>query len=136
MNPFVKHYLMSISLNSMSKFETRDLSSLLEYVKTKGELPKRLVFSLAALIEFYKGKRGEEVINLSDDDDILKLYKDAWKNCDGTEIELREVVTTVLAYKKNWKMDLNEVPGLTDAVNNYLVSIEKLGIKEAIKEVL
>jgi tagaturonate reductase len=136
MNPFVKHYLMSISLNSMSKFETRDLPSLLEYVKTKGELPKRLVFSLAALIEFYKGKRGEEIINLSDDADVLELYKTAWDNCDGTEVALGNVVTSVLAYQRIWKMDLNEVKGLTQAVTHYLINIEKLGIKEALKEVL
>lgn len=136
MNPFVKHYLMSISLNSMSKFETRDLPSLLEYAKTKGELPKRLVFSLAALIDFYKGKRGEEIINLSDDADVLEFYKTAWDNCDGTEVDLREVVTSVLAYQRIWKMDLNEIKGLTQAVAHYLISIEKLGIQEALKEVL
>lgn len=136
MNPFVKHYLMSISLNSMSKYETRDLPTLLEFVKIKGELPKRLVFSLAALIEFYKGKRGQEVTKLSDDEDILELYKAEWNNCDGTEVALRALVTKVLGYKKVWKMDLNEVSGLTDAVTHYLTSIEKLGIGEALKEVL
>jgi tagaturonate reductase len=136
MNPFVKHYLMSISLNSMSKYETRDLPSLLEYVNRKGELPKKLVFSLAALIEFYKGKRGEEDIKLADDEDILELYKSVWGKYDGTEAGLRNVVTTVLGYEKNWKMNLNEVQGLTDAVTNYLIKIEKLGIKEALKEVM
>jgi Mannitol-1-phosphate/altronate dehydrogenases len=136
MNPFVKHYLMSISLNSMSKYETRDLPSLLEYVNRKGELPKKLVFSLAALIEFYKGKRGEEDIKLADDEDILDLYKSVWGKYDGTEAGLRNVVTTVLGYEKNWKMNLNEVQGLTDAVTNYLIKIEKLGIKEALKEVM
>lgn len=136
MNPYVKHYLMSISLNSMSKYETRDLPSLLQYVKIKNELPKRLVFSLAALMEFYKGKRGEEVIKLNDDTDVLELYKTAWDNCDGSEVSLKKLVTTVLSYKKVWKMDLNEVKGLTDAVTHYLVSIEKVGTVEAIKEVL
>jgi len=136
MNPFVKHYLMSISLNSMSKYETRDLPSLLQFVKTKGELPKRLVFSLAALIEFYKGKRGEETIKLSDDADVLELYKAAWDKCDGSEDALKRLVTTILAYKKIWKMDLNDVQGLTQAVTHYLTNIEKLGIGEALKEVL
>ncbi|MGV8981267.1 tagaturonate reductase [Clostridium sp.] len=136
MNPFVKHYLMSISLNSMSKYETRDLPSLLEFVKIKGELPKRLVFSLAALIEFYKGKRGEETIKLSDDEDILELYKTLWNNYDGSEIALKNIVTKVLNYKKVWKMDLNEVQGLTEAVTHYLIDIEKLGMKEAIKKVI
>lgn len=135
-NPFVKHYLMSIALNSMSKFETRDLPSLLEYINRKGELPKKLVFSLASLIEFYKGKRGEEDIKLADDADILDLYKNAWGSYDGTEEGLRTVVAAVLGYEKNWKMDLNKVEGLTNAVTDYLVKIEKLGIKEALKEVM
>ncbi|MBU3172062.1 tagaturonate reductase [Clostridium estertheticum] len=136
MNPFVKHYLMSISLNSMSKYETRDLPSLLQFVKVKNELPKRLVFSLAALMEFYKGKRGEEIIKLSDDVDVLELYKTQWDKCNGSEVALRKLVTTILAYKKVWKMDLNEVKGLTEAVTHNLLNIEKIGIKEAIKEVL
>ncbi|HBN04178.1 MAG TPA: tagaturonate reductase, partial [Bacteroidales bacterium] len=61
-NPFIKHYLMSISLNSMSKFETRVLPSILEYKNRKNELPKKLVFSLASLIYFYKGDRNGEII--------------------------------------------------------------------------
>lgn len=136
LNPFVKHYLMSIALNSMSKFETRDLPSLLTYVERKGTLPKKLVFSLASLISFYKGKRGEEAIALADDDHILELYKNVWANCDGSEESLRKVVTTVLGYERNWKMDLNKVEGLTDAVTYYLTKIETVGIKEALKEVM
>ena len=84
-NPYVKHYLMSIALNSMSKYKTRDLPSLTEYLKRKGELPRKLVFSLAALIEFYKGKRGNEDIKLADDEHILELYKNLWSECDGSE---------------------------------------------------
>ncbi|MFT8343253.1 MAG: tagaturonate reductase, partial [Clostridium beijerinckii] len=74
-NPYVKHYLMSIALNSLSKYKTRDLPSLTEYLKRKGALPKKLVFSLASLIEFYKGKRGDKDIQLTDDEDILELFK-------------------------------------------------------------
>jgi tagaturonate reductase len=136
MNPFVNHYLMSIALNSMSKFETRDLPSLLEFAKRKGELPKKLVFSLAALIEFYKGKRGKEDIKLADDKDILDLYKELWTNCDGSQEAYRNLVTAVLAYEVNWKMNLNEINGLTDAVTENLMKIEKLGIKEALRVVM
>ena len=135
-NPYVKHYLMSISLNSMSKYKTRDLPSLTEYLKRKGELPKKLVFSLAALIEFYKGKRGNEDIELSDDEDILELYNSLWSNFDGTKEGLNNIVTSVLAYEKTWGMNLNDVPNLTQEITKYLVAIESLGIKEAIKIVL
>jgi tagaturonate reductase len=135
-NPYVKHYLMSIALNSMSKYKTRDLPSLTEYLKRKGELPKKLVFSLAALIEFYKGKRGNEDIKLADDEDILDLFKNLWTNCDGTSESLKKVVTGVLGYEKNWGSNLNDVSGLTDKVAGYLEIIEKVGMKEAVKEVL
>ncbi len=53
-NPYIKHYLSAISLNSVSKFKVRVLPSLLEYRKRFGKSPKNLIFSFAKLIEFYK----------------------------------------------------------------------------------
>ena len=53
-NPYIKHYLSSIALNSVSKFKVRVLPSILEYAKRYNKTPKTLVFSLAKLIEFYK----------------------------------------------------------------------------------
>ena len=53
-NPYIKHYLSSIALNSVSKFKVRVLPSILEYNKRYGKTPETLVFSLAKLIEFYK----------------------------------------------------------------------------------
>jgi tagaturonate reductase len=135
-NPYVKHYLMSIALNSLSKYKTRDLPSLTEYLKRKGTLPKKLVFSLASLIEFYKGKRGDEDIELADDEDILELFKELWEKYDGTKEGLNKIVTSVLAYEKNWGSNLNEIPNLADEVSRYLEIIEKVGMKEAIKEVI
>lgn len=134
-NPFIRHLLMSISLNSWSKFETRVLPSLLEYKKRKGAIPQKLAFSLAATIAFYRGKRGEEVIALKDDADLLELLQQAWTKYDGNDASLKEVVTAVLAYTKNWKQDLNQVEGLTDAVTRHLASIVNLGMKEAIHTV-
>ncbi|OOM69750.1 tagaturonate reductase [Clostridium sp. BL-8] len=135
-NPYVKHYLMSIALNSMSKFKTRNLPSLTEYLDRKGKLPKKLVFSLAALIAFYKGKREEEDIELSDDEEVLKLYKNLWTNYDGTSEGIRNITTSILGYEKNWGSNLNQISGLNDEVTKYLEAIEKLGIKEAIKMAL
>ncbi|WP_236894592.1 tagaturonate reductase [Clostridium beijerinckii] len=135
-NPYVKHYLMSIALNSLSKYKTRDLPSLTEYLKRKGTLPKKLVFSLASLIEFYKGKRGDEDIQLADDEDILELFKELWEKYDGTKEGLNKIVTSVLAYEKNWGSNLNEIPNLADEISRYLEIIEKVGMKEAVKVVL
>ncbi|WEG13682.1 tagaturonate reductase [Pullulanibacillus sp. KACC 23026] len=135
-NPFIKHYLLSISLNSLSKYKTRNLPSLLEFVNRKHQLPDKLVFSLAALISFYKGKRGEEEIPLEDEPDCLELVKRLWKDYDGTKESTNKIVHTVLGAEKIWEMDLNEVPGLTDLVTRYLYDIESKGIERAVKTTL
>ncbi|SCY32748.1 tagaturonate reductase [Alkaliphilus peptidifermentans] len=135
-NPFIKHQLMSIALNSTSKFETRVLPSILEYQSRKQELPKKLVFSLSALIAFYKGERNNEKIQLADDTDILNLFKDLWKANDGTEDYLKHLVTEVLGNERIWKTDLNQVPNLTEAVTDYLIKIDELGLEKALQEVL
>ena len=135
-NPYIKHLLMSISLNSFSKFETRVLPSLLEYRNRKGSIPNRLAFSLAATIAFYKGKRGDEAIALNDDAHVLELLKSVWSKADGSEASLKEVVREVLAYDKVWKRDLNQVEGLADAVTDNLINIEKKGMKQAVEELV
>jgi len=53
-NPYIKHYLSSIALNSVSKFKVRVLPSILEYIKRFDKMPDELILSLAALIKFYK----------------------------------------------------------------------------------
>jgi tagaturonate reductase len=135
-NPFMQHFLLSISLNSISKFKTRDLPSLMEYYNRKGELPKKLVFSLAALISFYKGKRGEEEIHLADDQDVLDLFKVQWGQYNGTIDSIKDIVSSVLGYEKVWERDLNQVPGLTAAITNDLYNIESKGMKQALESVL
>ena len=41
-NPFINHELMSITLNSTSKWRARNMPSLLEYAQTAGKLPRAL----------------------------------------------------------------------------------------------
>lgn len=53
-NPYIKHYLSSIALNSVSKFKVRVLPSILEYIARFNKMPETLLFAFAKLIEFYK----------------------------------------------------------------------------------
>jgi tagaturonate reductase len=134
-NPYIKHLLMSISLNSWSKFETRVLPSLLEYKNRKGSIPQKLSFALAATIAFYRGKRGEEAISLNDDLVLMELLKTAWSKYDGSDESIESVVVEVLGFEKNWKMDLNKVEGLTAAVTKHLVNIVNNGMEKAVETV-
>ena len=53
-NPYIKHYLSSIALNSVSKFKVRVLPSITEYIKRFNKMPDTLIFAFAKLIEFYR----------------------------------------------------------------------------------
>jgi tagaturonate reductase len=53
-NPYIKHYLSSIALNSVSKFKVRVLPSILEYIKRFNKMPENLILAFAKLMDFYK----------------------------------------------------------------------------------
>lgn len=61
-NPFIKHYLLSIALNSVSKYKVRVLPSVLEYIKEKNCEPKRLVFSLGGTYRILQNRRRRMMI--------------------------------------------------------------------------
>ena len=135
-NPYVKHALLSISLNSVSKWRARCMPSLLGYVEKFGKLPVHLAFSLAALMAFYTGTeiRGKALIGsrngqeyeILDDMDVLEFFRD---NC---RKDSRDFVTAFLGNENFFGQDLNQVEGLTDAVANYLDDIRANGMRAAL----
>ena len=68
-NPYIKHYLTAIALNSVSKFKVRVLPSILEYRKRFEKSPKALIFSFAKLIGFYKTDMTQ------DDPEVVEFMK-------------------------------------------------------------
>jgi len=110
-NPFIRHELISISLNSISKFRVRVLPTILEYHSRTGELPKNLLRSFAELIRFYKGEIRGESIPLKDEPFVLEFFEKAWKN-----ENLDETVETVLSNVSLWGMDLNQIEGFKSKI--------------------
>jgi tagaturonate reductase len=131
-NPFVKHYVTSIMLNSFPKFKTRDLPGLKTYLERKGVLPKGLVMGLAGICTYYKGgKRGEDEIVPNDDKKITDLLTGLWaEGCTDS------VAEGVLGAEFIWDEDLNKVPGLTDMLKADLKSIQEKGMLETVKTIL
>ena len=131
-NPYVKHFVTSIMLNSFPKYKTRDLPGLKTYLERKGELPKGLVLGLAAIITYYKGgKRGDVEIVPNDDAAIISLLQELWANGD-----VRKVAEGVLAAEFIWGENLNEIPGLTDLITADLELIQREGMRAAVKSVI
>ncbi len=131
-NPYVKHQVTSIMLNSFPKYRTRDLPGLKTYLERKGTLPAGLVLGLAGIITYYKGgKRGEDVIHIQDDEKIVTLLRDLWATrC------TRTVAEGVLGATFIWDEDLNQIPGLTDKVTAYLDAVQEKGMLNVVKEVI
>ena len=137
-NPFVNHELMSISLNSTSKWKARNMPSFLEYIKEKGALPECLTMSLAAYIAFYsndiqsltdaglvcKRPAGNEY-TVSDDRWVLEFYND------HKDASAEELVHAVLTNEKMWDQDLTQIEGLEAKVAADLKLIREKGAKAA-----
>lgn len=142
-NPFVNHELMSISLNSTSKWRARNLPSFLGYWEEKNQLPPCLTLSLAAYIAFYssdiqgltdaglvcKRPRGNEY-TVSDDRWVLEFYYGHRNN------SARELVKAVLSSEKMWGLDLTQIAGLEALVTENLETIRTAGSYEAMKSLL
>ena len=137
-NPFVNHELMSISLNSTSKWRARNMPSFLTYVEEQGKLPACLTMSLAAYIAFYSNDiqelnekglvcrrpKGNEY-TVSDDRWALEFYYD---HKDDTPEAL---VHAVLTNEQMWGQDLTKIEGLEAATVENLKKIRTEGAKAA-----
>lgn len=131
-NPFVKHFVTSIMLNSFPKYKTRDLLGLKTYLERKGVLPQGLVFGLAAICTYYKGgKRGEDEIVPNDDPKITELLSRLWETSD-----IDKVADGVLSADFIWDEDLHCVKGLKELLADDLRLIEKHGMKKAVETIL
>jgi tagaturonate reductase len=110
-NPFIKHELSSIALNSISKYKVRVLPSVLGYISIKKELPKRLLHSLAALIRLYKG----DLLQVNDTPEVIRFFKKVWSTNDP-----EHVAKAVLGNVDFWGIDLNTVSGVNQFVTERL----------------
>ena len=137
-NPFVNHELMSISLNSTSKWKARNMPSFLQYIEKNGKLPACLTMSLAAYIAFYSNDIQEltdaglvckrpkgNTYTVSDDRWALEFFYD--HKGDSEE----DLVKAVLGNEKMWDQDLNKIEGLTDKVTEDLKMIRSEGAEKA-----
>ena len=142
-NPFVDHQLMSISLNSTSKWKARNMPSFLEYIEKFGKLPQALTMSLAAYIAFYSSNiqrlEADGLVCVRPAGNEYKVQDDAWVldfYFENKDIDDAALVKAVLENEKMWDQDLTKIEGLYDTVLADLTLIRKEGAKAAYASVL
>jgi len=141
-NPFIHHAVISISLNSVSKYRARVLPSLKEFVTKNGKVPVRLAFGLAALIAFYRGSeikdgalighRDGKEYQIKDDLKVLEGFAKAWEGFDGSQAATVKLVDTILSQTDWWGKDLRTISGLAEVIVADLELIAAKGMYAAL----
>lgn len=123
LNPYIRHELMSIALNSISKFKVRVLPTMLDYQRLQGKLPQRLVFAMACLLRLYTSDN----FALKDDESYLRFM---------AEIRFFAVPKLIEAFLSNqdfWDQDLTQVTGLVEQLTQQFEIILQQEPREVIE---
>jgi len=131
-NPHIRHYLLSIALNSVSKFKARVLPTIKDYHKKTGGLPDVLTFGFAALVAFYKTD------DANDNPEIMEFFKAQWQQA-GSKPQPEDIAAVVKATCANiafWDEDLNLLPGFAHKVTGYLQSILAVGMQKTLESLV
>ncbi len=136
-NPYIKHALLSISLNSISKWRARCMPSFLEYIQIYGNVPAHLSFSIAALVAFYTGNeirdgalighRGDEEYRVIDDAVVLEFFAE---NSRKSALDLMKLFLSDLRF---FGEDLTAISGVLKLTVKYLDDIREHGMRSAIE---
>ncbi|RBW69729.1 tagaturonate reductase [Bacillus taeanensis] len=141
-NPFVKHYLVDLGLNAVSKFRARVLPLFLHWTEEKKQIPMMMSFSLAALITYYRSKElvgeehmigrcGGEEYKIRDSKEAIKRLHEAWKYYDQTRQGIEKVVWNVLEDEKLWGTNLVAVDKLHSVISDHVKNILEYGMKQS-----
>ena len=126
-NPYIKHLLKSISLNSLSKWEARNYPTLRDNWMRLGMTADCGCMTFAALLAYYNPNSGFEV---NDVPEHVALIRDNW-NSDDLYTTVQNIVQSNI-----FTEDFSQVAGFVPKVAMYLSEIEKMGMATALKKFL
>ena len=129
-NPYLKHYLKDISLNSLSKWETRNFPTVADNFLKRGSKAPLTTFSLAALLVLYSGQ-SEIAFAPTDESDAVEYIQSAFDRD-----QIGRWVASVLTNKSVCKNDFAALPGFINQVESDVTLILDKGMKAALSKIL
>lgn len=130
-NPYLKHYLKDISLNSLSKWETRDFPTVKDNFTQKNESAKLVTFSFASLLVLYSGKSAASAFTPNDTPEFVAFIQSTFSAND-----IKTWVEGIVSNKRIWKEDFTTVPFFASEVTSYVELILNNGMKAALATIL
>ncbi len=128
-NPYIKHFLKSIALNSLSKWEARNFPTVLDWWNRRGEYAEAELFTFAALMALYAPDSGFEP---EDNAGSLDVIRRAWSEGSGYADIVRRIVGGGV-FVADFE---SAVPGFSEKVAVYLEEIKRSGMQEALRKFL
>ena len=127
-NPYIRHMLKTISLNSLSKWETRNFPTVLDNWKKAGKVAEKELFTFAALLTLYSGK-----VDFTPDDtaEHVEFIQKVWNSED-----VDATVKAIVENKNIWTVDFTEVAPFEEKVAGYVKVILAEGMAAALKKML
>lgn len=123
-NPFLDHKLLDIALNSISKFQSRLLPTMVESLAKNGKLPELMLESLAYLLRFYRSTKTEQgwtgirYVNgqkaeypVRDTESIVERLSGLWAKYDNHG-DVNVLVRDILSANDIWLTPFSAVSGL------------------------
>ncbi len=141
-NPFIRHSVLDISLNSISKWKSRILPSFKDYFEKNGKIAPALTMSMAGLLAFYgAGELSDgkidavrpmdgEAYAVRDDIEALEFIS---ANCKKTSAQYAKAV---LSNEKFWGEDLCQYPRFCETVASYLDAFKADGVKATVEKLV
>ena len=124
-NPYLKHYLKDISLNSLSKWETRDYPTVIDNFRA-GKRAPLATFSFAALLTLYA--HSEIPFTPNDTPEFVEFIQ---KTFDKNNVKIW--VAGVVNHPTMWNARFSEIPTFIDEVAADAELILNNGMLNALK---
>ena len=127
-NPYIKHMLKSISLNSLSKWEARNYPTLKDYWDRTGRLAECECLTFAALMAYYSPQRGFQP---DDNAEHIAYIRENWDS-----ENLSSTISKIVSESSIFEADFGQITGFVERVADYVQSIERDGMASTLKSFL
>ncbi|MCU0443855.1 MAG: tagaturonate reductase [Microscillaceae bacterium] len=124
-NPFLKHWLLNITLQGTSKMKMRNVPTMLRYYEKFGEIPEKMTEGFAYYLLFMCGNKGEDskyyglrkgekyLIN----DESAAYFAEMWQKVEqGNESSLKTFVQEVCQNISLWGENLTKMSGFVEKI--------------------
>lgn len=133
-NPFLKHWLLNITLQCTSKMKMRIIPTLFRYYEKTGEIPEKILEGFAYYLffmrvveqqngQYFGSRKGEKyVIN----DEFAPYFAENWQKVKTDDADsLQEFCRNVCENTTLWGENLNRVSGFSQRLFEKLKEISK-----------